>query len=132
MPAVQIVAALFIDEIEMRQVPGPATRIDLRGIQFSAPAPGPFPVTITPHLVVLIRCAPGDSGSGVLEVVFDRDGEEVARNVAPITVEPGKFTRQLVQAELTFDEPGTIEARCRIDLGEAIAVPYTLLDPVPE
>lgn len=128
----QIVAALFIDEIEMRQVPGPATRIDLRGVQFSAAAPGPFPVTITPHLVVLIRCAPTDPGSGVLEVVFDRDGDEVARNVAPITVEPGRFTRQLVQAELAFDGPGTIEARCRIDRGDPVVVPYTLLDPVPD
>ena len=51
----QIVSALFIYEIELRQVPGPSTRIDLSGVQFSAPAPGPFPVTITPHMVVLVR-----------------------------------------------------------------------------
>jgi hypothetical protein len=35
-----IVAALFIETIELRQVPGPSTRIDLGGVQFSAPAPG--------------------------------------------------------------------------------------------
>ena len=39
----EIIAALFIDEINLRQVPGPATRIDLSGIQFSAAAPAPCP-----------------------------------------------------------------------------------------
>ena len=34
-----IVAALFIDDIQLRQVPGPSTRIDLTGVQFSAVAP---------------------------------------------------------------------------------------------
>ena len=32
----QIVAALFTDEIELRPVPGPSTRIDLTGVHFSA------------------------------------------------------------------------------------------------
>jgi hypothetical protein len=35
-----------------------------------------------------------------------------------------------VRAELTFDEPGTVEARCRIDLGDPLAVPFALLPPV--
>jgi len=39
-----ILAAVFIDDISLRQVPGPSTRIDLTGIQFSAPAPAPVPV----------------------------------------------------------------------------------------
>lgn len=126
----QIVSALFIDEIELRQVPGPSTRIDLSGIQFSAPAPGPFPVTITPHMVVLVRNGIGEAVNGALEVVFLRDGEQIARNVQPIDVEPGKFAYRLVRAELEFPGPGTVEAHCRIDLGDVTVVPYTLLDPV--
>ncbi len=126
----QIVSALFIDEIELRQVPGPSTRIDLSGIQFSAPAPGPFPVTVTPHMVVLVRNGEGEHPNGALEVVFFRDGEQIARNVQPIDVEPGRFAYRLVRAELEFPEAGTVEAHCRIDLGDATVVPYTLLAPV--
>lgn len=125
-----IVAALFLDDIETRQLPGPTTRLDLTGVQFSAPAPGPFPVTITPHLVVIVRCAPDEGGSGALEVVFTRDGEQVARNVQPLQVEPGKFSFRLVRAELTYPEAGTVEAHCRLDAGAAVVVPYTLLEPV--
>ena len=127
----QIVSALFIDEIELRQVPGPSTRIDLAGIQFSAPAPGPFPVTVTPHLVIMVRNGSGEDPNGVLEVVFRRDGEEVARNVQPIDVEPGKFAYRLVRGELDYPEAGTVEAHCRIGVdGPAVVVPYTLLEPV--
>ncbi len=126
-----IVAALFVDGIDLRPVPGPSTRIDLTGIQFSAPAPGPLPVTIEPHLVVIVRCAPDQVGQGALEVTYQRDGGQVARNVQPLQVEPGKFNYRLVRAELTFDEPGTVEAHCRIDLGPVLVVPYTLLPPVP-
>jgi hypothetical protein len=126
-----IVAALFVDGIDLRPVPGPSTRIDLTGIQFSAPAPGPLPVTIEPHLVVIVRCAPDQPGEGALEVVYQRDGEQVARNVQPLQVEPGKFNYRLVRAELTFDEPGTVEAHCRLDLGPVTVVPYTLLPPLP-
>ena len=126
----QIVSALFIDDIQLRQVPGPSTRIDLTGVQFSAPAAGPFPVTITPHLVVIVRNAEGESPDGALEVVFQRDGEQVARNVQPVSVEPGKFAYRLVRGELEFDSAGTVEAHCRIDLGPVTVVPYTLLEPV--
>lgn len=126
----EIVAALFIDTIELRQVPGPSTRIDLGGVQFSAPAPGPFPVTVAPHLVVLVRCPPDGKSSAALEVTYHRDGEQIARNVQPLAIDPGKFNYRLVRAELSFDEPGSIEARCRIDLGPVLTVPYTLLPPV--
>jgi len=126
----QIVSALFIEEIELRQVPGPSTRIDLTGIQFSAPAPGPFPVTVTPHMVVLVRNGEGEEPNGALEVVFFRDGEQIARNVQPIDVEPGKFAYRLVRAELEFPDAGTVEAHCRIDMGDVTVVPYTMLAPV--
>ena len=33
-----IVSALFVENMDMRQVPGPATRIDLTGVMFSLPA----------------------------------------------------------------------------------------------
>lgn len=126
----EIVAALFIDTIELRQVAGPSTRIDLGGVQFSAPAPGPFPVTVSPHLVVMVRCPPDAKSNAALEVTFYRDGEEIARNVQPLAIEPGKFNYRLVRAELAFDEPGTIEACCRVDLGPVITVPYTVLAPL--
>ena len=126
----EILAALFIDDIELRQVPGPSTRIDLTGIQFSAPAPQPAPVTIAPHLVVIVRCAAEEEGRGALEVVFTRDGEQLARNVQPLEVEPGRFNYRLVRAELELAELGTVEATCRIDQGPTTVVPYTVLPPV--
>jgi len=127
---VQIVAALFVETIDQRTAPGPATRIDLGGVMFSVLAPSSPPVTIDPHLVVLVRCAPGETGTDVLEVVFrDAAGEQVARNVQPLQVEPGKFGRQLVKAALTYPGPGTIEAHCRTSKGDAVVVPLTLLAP---
>ena len=126
-----IVSALFCEGIDLRQSPGPSTRIDLTGIMFSMPAPSTPPVTVAPHLVVLVRCRPDEVGNGVLEVVFrDESGAEVARNASPFTVEPGKFTYRLVRGELTFPAPGTIEAHCRVDQGTPTVVPLTLLPPV--
>lgn len=125
-----ILAALFIDGIDVRQVPGPSTRLDLTGVGFSAPAPAPPPVTIEPHLVVIVHCPPDHRGTAALEVVYRRDSEQVARNVQPLEVEPGRFTYRLVRAELTFETFGTVEAHCRIDLGPATVVPFTLLPPV--
>ena len=124
-----IVAALFIDNIELRQVPGPSTRIDLTGIQFSAAAPEPAPLTWAPHLVVIVRCAPDEAGDGALEVIYQRDGEQIARNVQALQVEPGKFNYRLVRGEIDFDDYGSIEAHCRIDQGPVVIVPYTLLPP---
>jgi hypothetical protein len=130
----QIIAAVFIDDIALRQVPGPSTRIDLRGIQFSAQAPQPVPVTVAPHLVVIVHCPSDHDGTAALEVTYRRTGadddEPIARNVQPLQVEPGKFNYRLVRAELAFDDYGTVEAHCRIDLGPATVVPYTLLPPV--
>lgn len=125
----EIIAALFIEGIELREVPGPSTRLDLTGVQFSGPAPSPVPATIEPHLVVLVHCPPGGRGDGALEVVYRRDGEQIARNVQPLQVEPGKFNYRLVRAELSFEDYGTVEAHCRVDQGPITTVPYTLLPP---
>ena len=125
-----ILAALFIDDIELRQVEGPSTRIDLRGVQFSMPSPQAVPGTVEPHLCIIVHCPEGAKGAGALEVVYLRDGEQIARNVQPLEVEPGKFNYRLVRAQLDFDSYGTIEAHCRIDLGAATVVPFTLLPPV--
>jgi hypothetical protein len=125
-----ILAALFIEGIDLRQVPGPSTRIDLTGVQFSAPAPAPVPVTIEPHLVVIVYCPLDHRGTGALEVIYRRGDEQVARNVQPLEVEPGKFNYRLVRAELEFDDYGTVEAHCRIDMGEPVVVPFTLLPSV--
>jgi hypothetical protein len=126
---VDILAALFIDGIDLRQVEGGATHIDLTGIQFSSPAPEPPPLVWAPHLVVIVRCPPDEPGTGVLEVVYQRDGEQVARNVQPLQVERGKFSYRLVRGEIEFDDYGTVEAHCRVDQGPVTIVPYTLLPP---
>ena len=130
----QIVAAVFVENFEMRQAPGPSTRIDMTGVMFSQVAPGPVPLTLSPHLVALIFCPEGRSGSGVFEVVFRRglseESEQVARNVSPFTVEPGKFTYRLVKGELDFEDHGQVFAHCRVDKGPFTIVPFTLLPPV--
>ena len=129
----QIVSALFVENFEMRQAPGPSTRIDLTGAMFSMAAPSPAPVTIAPHLVALIFCPPDGAGQGVFEVVFRKglteDAEQLARNVSPFTVEPGKFTYRLVRGELEFDQYMQVFAHCRIDRGPWHIVPFTLLPP---
>jgi len=125
-----IISATFVESIDFRQAAGPSTRIDLTGVMFSMAAPGPVPLTISPHLVVLVRCPPDESGFSALEVVFkDEAGEQVARSVMPFQVEPGKFGYRLVRAELTYQDYGTIEAHCNIDGGPVTVVPLTLLPP---
>jgi hypothetical protein len=129
---VDIMAALFTDSFNMRQVAGPSTRLDLTGVYFSLAAPSPVPVTIEPHLVVLVRCPPDDPGPAALETVYYRDGEQVARNAQPVTVEPGRFGYRLVRAELSFEDYGTVEAHVRLDQGHTTIVPLTLLPPARE
>ncbi len=130
----QIVSALFVENFEMRQAPGGATRIDLTGAFFSIAAPSPAPVTISPHLVMLIFCAPGERGNGVAEVIvrrgLDDDSEQLARNVSPFQVEPGKFTYRLVRAEIDFPDYVQVFAHCRVDHGPWHVVPLTLLPPL--
>ena len=130
----QIVSTLFVENFALRQAPGPSTRIDITGAMFSMASPGPVPLTIDPHLVALIFCRPEESGAGVFEVVFRRgpleSDEQLARNVSPFTVDPGKFTYRLVKAELEFTDYGQIFAHCRVDQGPWHLVPFTLLPPI--
>ena len=125
-----ILAALFFEGLDLRPAPGGATLIDLTGIHFSMAAPSPVPLTIAPHLMVLFRCPDGGSPTAALEVVFTRDGEQVARNAQPLQVEPGKSGYRLVRAEIEVADYGTIEAHCRIDQGPVTVVPFTLLPPI--
>jgi hypothetical protein len=123
----EIVAALFVEGINFRQVAGPATRIDITGAFFST-AVEAYPARLEPHLVVLVRAALGTDGNATLETVFRRGDEEVGRNRQAFFVEPGKFGYRLVKSELEFPEPGTIEACCSIvDEASTITVPLTAL-----
>jgi len=125
-----IVAALFVEGINQRSAPGPSTRFDLTGVMFSLQASGELPVHLDPHLVVFVRCPPDDSGTGTLEAeFFDAAGNEVARNAQPVSVQPGKFGRLLVKAELTWEDYGTIEAHVKFTGGAPVVVPLTLLAP---
>ena len=127
----QILSALFVEGFDFRQVEGPSTRIDLNGVYFSMVAKS-LPVTLEPHLIVLIRCDTDETGSDALEVVFVRNGEEVARNRQPVMIEPGKFGYQLVKGEIDFEETGTVEAHCALvgSASDPIVVPLTILPPV--
>jgi hypothetical protein len=133
----QIVSALFVENFEMRQAPGPSARLDLTGVMFSIASPEPVPTTIAPHLVAFIFCPAGESGQGVFEVVYqatleDPDtasGEPLARNVSPFSVEPGKFTYRLVRGEIEFTEYCQVFAHCRVGRGPWLVVPFTLLPP---
>jgi hypothetical protein len=139
-----IVAALFVDDFSMRQVEGPSTRLDLKGVYFSQVAPQPLPCTLSPHLVVLIYRPADSKGDGVLQVVFHPPGvapevtsgataegtPPLAQHASPFTVESGKFTYRLVRAELPITEFGQVIAHSRIDNGLWLAVPLTILPPV--
>lgn len=129
-PEMQILAALFIDDIELRQIDGPTTRIDLGGVQFSAPAPSDEPFTWAPHLVVIVRADAQHSGAAVLEARFTIEGEQVARNVQPLQVEPGKFSYRLVRAEIELSAPASVLAHVRLDQGPEVIVPYNHLAPL--
>ena len=125
-----IVAALFVEGINQRQVAGPSTRFDLTGVMFSLQSARDLPVSLDPHLVVFVRCPIDDPGTSTLEVEFkDAAGNEVARNAQPVTVQPGKFGRLLVKGELTWEDYGTIEAHVKLTGGATTIVPLTLLAP---
>ena len=127
----EIIAALFLEQFEMRQAEGGSARLDLSGVYFSLAAPGQFPVSIQPHLMVLLRCPAEHQGLAALEVTFHTNGEPMdIRNVQPVNIEPGKFGYNLVQATVEVTEPMTIEAQCRVDNGPVTAVPLTVVQPL--
>jgi hypothetical protein len=129
----EIVAALWIDTINFRkEFEGGPTKIDITGAYFSTTAPGGvFPATLTPHLVVLLRAEHETARSGTLEATFVHvdSGEEAGRHRAPVMIQPpGQFFYQLVRPELTFEAPGTLEARCVIpETGSAVTIPLTVM-----
>jgi len=132
----QIVAALWVDNVDFRrEYEGGPTKIDITGAYFSTQA-SEFPALVTPHLLVLLRAESDDARVGTLDVTFMREadadgvpGEEVGRHRAPVTIQPpGKFFYQLVRPELTFNEPGTIEAHCAItETGSTVVTPLTVV-----
>ncbi len=124
-----IISAVFIENIDIRTVEGPSARLDLTGVHFSSVAPSPLPLTWAPHLLVIVHAPEGTPNTAALEVVYKRGEEQMARNVQPLEVEGGKFNYRLVRAELEFEEFGTIHAECRLDLGPTMTVPFTLLPP---
>jgi len=131
---VEIVAALFIEDVNFRQVAGPSTRIDITGAYFSTRIES-FPTVFTPHLLVLLRAESDEGRNGTLEVTFVRvdgageAGEEVGRSRQPVYINPpGTFFRQLVRPELSFDGPGAVEARCVVpETGSRVTVPLTVI-----
>lgn len=123
-----IVAALFFEGLDTKQAfAGGPTTLDLTGVHFSAVAPQSPPVTMAPHMIVLVRCATDEPGTGALEVRYMRGDTQIARNVQPLTVEPGKFASRLVRAELEFEDYGSVEAHVRVDNGPVTIVPYSVV-----
>ena len=125
----EIVAALFVEGIEFRQVEGPATRIDITGAFFST-AVDAYPAQLQPHLVVLVRSPAGSDGNGTLETVFVRGARRGGRAEPPAVLRRAGQVRLPAwsSGELEFPEPGTIEARCTIlESGSAVTVPLTTL-----
>jgi hypothetical protein len=125
----EIVSALFIDNVNFRQdPPGGPTKIDITGAYFSFPVAA-YPHTLTPHLLVLLRAETEAGRSGTVDVRFvrRRDGEEVGRHRQAQTISPpGQFFYQLVKPELTFDEAGSIDAHCEIpETQSKVIVPLT-------
>ena len=121
-----IIAAVFVDDISLRELEGSVARIDLTGVQFSSLVEEEFPIVFAPHLALLIHSDDSATDNGVLEVTYYRGDEQIARNVQPLTIEAGKFAYRLVRAEMEFLEPGTVEARCRIGDSDPLVVPYPI------
>jgi len=124
----KILAALFIDDISMFENANGLTRLNLSGVQFTIGVSEPFPVTLAPLLVVLIHSDQNSNGTGVLEVTYHSDEEEIARNVQPLQVEPGLFAYRLIRAELELANPGIVFAHCRLNQDDPIIVPLTIKD----
>src|ERR1700730_1117354 len=117
----EIVAALFVENIDFRQVAGPSTRIDITGAFFSTAVPA-YPAQLTPHLVVLVRAPEDSDGNATLETVFVRaDGTEAGRNGQSFFVDPGKFGYRPLRGALEPPGAGTNEAKSP-NLGDRLVV----------
>ena len=122
----KILAALFIDDISMFENHDGLTRLNLSGVQFTIAVSEPFPLTLAPHLVVLIHSDETSNGTGVLEVTYHSAENQIARNVQPLQIEPGLFAYRLIRAELELVNPGIVTAHCRLNQDEPIIVPLTI------
>tara|TARA_B100000965_G_C19226334_1_gene598103 strand:- start:52 stop:432 length:381 start_codon:yes stop_codon:yes gene_type:complete len=122
----KILAALFIDDISMFENENGLTRLNLSGVQFTIAVSEPFPLTLAPHLVVLIHSDQESNGAGVLEVTYHFEENEIARNVQPLQIEPGLFAYRLIRAELELVNPGKVFAHCRLNQDDPMIVPLTI------
>ena len=122
----KILAASFIDDISMFENHDGLTRLNLSGVQFTIAVSEPFPLTLAPHLVVLIHSDQESDGAGVLEVTYHSEENEIARNVQPLQIEPGLFAYRLIRAELELTNPGKVFAHCRLNQDDPIIVPLTI------
>lgn len=123
----KFVSGLFVDNINFRKDDAGSTKIDIDGAFFSF-APDSYPITFTPHLVVLISGVGSTISDDTLVVEFLRDNEVIARNVQPCPVEIGKFGYRLVRPEIEFENPSTVIAKCTLtDSNEIIEIPLTAL-----
>ena len=129
-----IVSALFIESFDLRQVPGAVDPRGPRGASCSRCRHQSRPRS--PSRLTSSCSSARDATTpltAILEVVFrDEAGEQVARNVSPFNVEPGKFTYRLVRGELEYPNSGRWRpiAACVPD-GQTTIVPLTLLAPLP-
>ena len=73
-----LVAALFTEHIDFRQIPGPRPG-STSPASTSRCRSRRFPTVVDPHLVVLVRCAPEHHGTGILLVEFRRPGRRGRR-----------------------------------------------------
>lgn len=123
----EIVAGLFVEALNFREIEGGFTRIDITGAFFTQPLPE-FPASLEPHLVVLVHEPVDGTGQATLVTEFFIGDDVVARNVQPVAVEPGKFGYRLVRPQLEIPGPETIVTRCEIpESGSRINIPLQIV-----
>jgi hypothetical protein len=124
---VKFIAGIYVENINFRKNDEGSTRIDIDGGFFSF-APGAYPTVFQPHLVLLISAIDSKVANDTLIVEFFKGDEQIARNVQPCPVEPGKFGYRLVKPEIEFSEPSTIIAKCTLtESNETIEIPLTAI-----
>ena len=128
----QIVAPLFVEQFDMRQIPGPSTRFDIGGAYLLDRRWPSFPPCSIPHLLVFVHAPPDDSGNAhVRGRVHPRRRADRPQRAA-VPGRPGKFGFRLVKPEFEFTEPGIVEATCTLtESGSSVTVPLTVLQAPP-